>query len=942
VTLEQVDRTYTQTGWVGRSVRRKEDARLLRGEGEFIADMHRVGMLHAYFVRSKQAHARLAAVDLSKALEVPGVVAGYTGADLLEVGMRELLIDSLVPTMTGELRVPPSMPLAVDEVVFYGEPIAVLLAEDRYALEDAAELVHVSYEPLPVVIDPESALVEGTPKVFAHWPDNVLYRGTMGGDASQAFAEADVVIEERFEVPRSGATAMELRGVLTEWDDHRGLTHHTALQRPHLLQQAISQVFEWPEHMVRVIAPKDQGGSFGTKALLPREDFILALIAKNVKRPIRWIETREESFLAGVGQERGQIHYLQLAAKSDGTILGLRNRCIADLGDGSQAMYLGIGFPRLACFSIASTFSIPQVEIELVGVVTNKPCLTPSRPFGTFPVRFAVDRAVSMLAERLGMEVADVIRKNLISQFPHTSATGHFKDSGDYVGAFDILTETVNLPEFRIEQEQQRAAGRFIGIGFGHDPEMSGVSSKTYVPSQRKPGYGSAMVKVISSGKVQVFLGDPPSGQSHETAISQVLADEFGVAPEDVRLDYGDTLITPFALGNVGNRMASYTVNAAVVAARLLKQKMATVAAHDLGIDAAPDEFAFVGGEIIWEADPTRRISLAKIAQHLIEMPLNLPPGIEPGLEQTSYFEPKDVSNMTGSCLHAAIVEVDPETGEFKVLRYVVVDDCGKPINPLVVEGQIQGGVVQGIGSTVFEEFVYSERGELLTPTLEGYFLPSAADVPHVECHAHNVPTPHTPLGTKGKGEGTSAPVPGALANAVVDALSPFGIELNTLPLRPERIRGAVAKALHVTDPGEEPPVRSARVLPPGEGEGYELLEEMYGFLDGIQISLQPIWHPHIGQIRTWLNDYERSLGLAAERPDVLELLGGIFAGELEYGFDDLASPELTAEWQRLLDLPRPGGGHSYMDYINPALESHELLLIAFSQADPWAARPAE
>jgi len=900
--------------------------------------MRRVGMLYAHFVRSKHAHARLAAVDLTDALKVPGVVAGFTGADLLKLGMREILIDSLVPTMAGDLRVPPSMPLAVEKVVFFGEPIAILLAEDRYALEDAAELVHVAYDPLPILIDPEAALGDDAPNIYEQWPDNVLYRGKMGSDASDAFAQADIIIEERFEVPRSGATSMELRGVLTEWDDHRGLTHYTALQRPHLLQQAISQVLDWPEHMVRVVAPKDQGGSFGIKALVPREDFILALVAKHTKRPIRWIETREESFLAGVGQERGQIHYLQLAAKKDGTILGLRDRCIGDLGDGSQAMYLGIGFPRLACFSIASTFSIPQVEIELIGVVTNKPCLTPSRPFGTLPVRFAVDRVVSMLAARLGMEVAEVIRKNLIATFPHVSATGHFKDSGDYVGAFDILTGAVDLPEFRAEQERLRAVGRFIGIGFGHDPEMSGVSSKTYVPSQRKPGYGSAMVKVLNSGKVQVFLGDPPSGQSHETAIAQVLADEFGLVPEDVRLDYGDTLMTPFSLGNVGNRMASYTVNAAVVAARLLKEKIAKVVAHDLGIDAAPDEFRFVDGEVVWANDPTRRASLTDVARRVIETPLDLPPGVGPGLEQTSYFEPSDVPNMTGSSLHAAIVEVDPETGEFKILRYVVVDDCGKPINPLVVEGQIRGGVVMGIGNTVLEEFVYSERGELLNPTLEGYFLPSAADVPRIECHAHNIPTPHTPLGTKGKGEGTTAPVPGALSNAVVDALAPFGIEITSLPLRPERIRNAVASALHITDPGEDAaPQISTRQLPEGDGPGYELLAEMYGFLDGIQISLQPIWHPHIGGIRTWLRDFERSLDLAAERPDVLEILVGIFEGELEHGFNDLVSPELTDEWHRLMDLPRPGGGHSYLDYINPSLEAHELLLIAFSHADPWA-----
>ena len=920
--------------WVGRPLKRKEDLRLIRGQGQYLADMVIPGMVHAYFIRSKHAHARLKSIDVSRGLAVPGVVAIYTGRDLLALGMRELLIPPLVPELPGTLRVPPSMPLAVDKVVFHGEPIAVVLAESKYALEDAAELVVVDYEPLPVVASVDQAMQPDAPKVYEDWPDNFLYRAKMGSDASDAFAKADIIGEERFEVPRTGASPMELRGVLTQWDDHSGLTHCSTTQRPHLLRQAISQVLEWPEHMVRVIVPKDQGGAFGTKAPLSREDFVLALVARAAKRPVRWVESREESFRAGVGQERAQIHEMQIAARSDGTILGLRDRCIADVGGGQQPVFLGIGYPRAGCFLMTSFYDIPQAEIEIFGVVTNRPCLTPSRAFGTFPVRLAMDCAVNRVARELGLDPFEVFRKNLVTKFPYVTATGNFLDSGDFVGGFDRLAEIVDVASIRREQARLCEEGRYIGVGFGGEVERSGVSSQSYVPRQRKPGYGVATVKLLNSGKVHVLLGDPPSGQSHETVISQVLADEFGVTPDDVRLDYGDTLSTPYGIGNVGNRMASYTISAAVIAAREIKKKMGIVAAHDLRVDASPDEFIFAGGEIVWSKDPGARIGLRELAERIIERPLKLPQGTQPGLENTAYYEPKDVPNMTGASFHAAVVEVMPETGVIKILRYVVVDDCGKAINPLVVEGQVQGGVVLGLGNSLFEEFVYNERGELQNGTLEGYMMPSAADVPHVETYEHNVPTPNNPLGTKGKGEGAPGPVSSAITNAVEDALRPLGVRITSLPLRPERVRAAIGGILtpEVEEDAAdwvEPVVREFD----GEGDGYEILAEMYRLFDGIQISLQPTWHPYVGQIRGWLRDYSQLLDHAARSPRVLDVLAQMFSGERDCMFEPQAGGEWTAQWERLQALPRPDGGHAYLDYIIPALESHEMLLIAFSNA---------
>ena len=922
--------------WVGRPLKRKEDARLLRGKGQYIADMKLPNMLHVHFVRSTHAHARLIEIDFSAALAVPGVVAGFTGADLLENGMREMLIPSLLPVVVpgAEMRMPRSYPLAVGTTVFHGEPIAILLAEDRYALEDAAELVRVQYEALPIVVDPEKALEPGAPRVFEEWPDNVLYRETIGNGVGDAFEKADIVIKDRYEVPRTGCSPLEPRGILTVWEDDSGLRHVSTTQRPHLLRTALSEVLDIPDHLVRVITPKDQGGAFGTKAPLGREDFALALVAKMVGRPLRWIETREEHFRAGYGQERGQIHYLELAATREGKILGMRDRCIGDVGDGNQPMFMGLVFPKSGCIWMPSVYDIPQVEIELICVATNKPCLTPSRSFGSLPARFALDRSIDRLAKQLGLDPVAVRRKNLVDKFPHVTGTYNFLDGGDYIGGFDKLVSAIGVDAFRKEQARLREQGRYVGIGFGGEAEMSGVSSCAYVQLMNKPGYGAATVRVSSGGNVLVLDGDPPAGQSHETVIAQVMADEFGLTPDDVQLEYGDTLSTPYSMGAVGNRMAAYTASAAIKAARVLKEKMARVAAHDLGIDAPPEDFSFAGGDIVWAEDPSVRISFKDVAKHLIVMPINFPPGIEAGLEHTAYYEPPaDVPAMYGSNFHAAIVEVDPEAGEFTIQRYVVVDDSGRAINPLVVEGQSQGGVVMGMGNAIFEQFLYNDKGELQNVTLEGYLMPSAADVPHVEHLDHSIPTPHTPLGTRGKGEGAPGPVPGTIANAIEDALAPFDVKITDLPLRPERIRALIAQALGIEDVAEEagwnePVPRQFD----GEGEGYVLLTEMYRFYDGIQLSLQPIWHPYSSDIRGWLDDFGQALDTVAASPEIVAFMSEMFAGEEAHDFNEAASAELNAAWERLRSLPRPDSGHAYLDFIYPAFESHELLLIALSR----------
>lgn len=778
-------------GWVGRSIKRKEDIALLRGRGKYLGDRPNPrGTLHVGIVRSTHAHARIRSVDLGPALTMPGVVSGFTGADIAR-DVPALLVDSLRPMLAGTLQVPPSPLVAVDKVVFDGEPVAVLLAQDPRLLDDALCAVQVDYEPLPAVLDPELAVSPDAPVIFDGWQDNVLYRETLGNDVSEAFATAEVIVEQRFEVPRTGASPMEGRGALAEWDEAEGLTIHVKVQRPHILRLAISELLDIPHHMVRVIAPHNQGGGFGTHAPISREDILISLLARKIGKPLRWTESRADAFRAGIGQERGQVHYLEIASTRDGRILGLRDRMYADSGCGNSGVYLGFVMPWLGAAYLPNSYDIPNVQVDLVCAVTNKPPLNPSRSFGELPARFAMDSLLDMLADELKMEPAELRRINMVTEFPHITATGIGYDSGDYVAGFDAVVEAIDLEAFRKVQVEERAKGRYLGVGFATGVEMSGLSSAVFVPMENQPGFGAATVKVEATGMVTISIGDAPQGQSHETTLAQVAADELGITPTEITLRYGDTWTTPFGSGTLGNRSAPYTVSAVAMACREIKVKAATMAAHDLGVTALPEDFDFVDQLIVLRADPTVRITLAQVARRLIMMPINLPAAMAPGLEHTSYYEP-EFPSMMASGFHAAIVEVDRDTGAVTVLRYVAAEDSGREINPVVVAGQVHGGISCGIANATLEEFVYDADGRLLTTTLQDYLMPSAADVPPMEHIDVSVPSPYTPLGTRGKGEGVPGPVPAALANAVSDAV---GARVTTLPMTAQRVWEAMRAA---------------------------------------------------------------------------------------------------------------------------------------------------
>lgn len=771
--------------WVGKSIKRKEDRRLLVGNGQYLPDLVLPRMVTLGFVRSIHAHARITGIDTDTATALPGVVSAVTGRDVEHLG--PVLSEMSTPNLPGETKPPVFWPLSIDEVKYVGDPLAAVVARDKYTLEDALESVEVDYEPLDVVINPERALRDDAPRLYPDWGDNILYHQHIpAGDADAAFAEADHVVRERFRCHRTGGTPMETRSCLATYSPGEGLTLWLTTQRPHIKRHLLAEYLNIPHSQVRVIMPKDMGGAFGTKAPLYREELVACHLAMTLRRPVKWVENRQES-LMNVGQGRDQIHDIELALKRDGTIIGVRDRILADCGDARTAIYVGFAMPFLGAMYLINGYDVPNVDIDLTCVVTNKACLTPSRAFGSFAGRFAIDRAVELAARALDMDPVEIRLKNAIRSFPHVSAVGVHVDSGDFPGSFAKACAALEYDTFRARQAEAWQAGRYLGVGFSMGVEISGVPSEVLVPMERQPGFGVATVQFDAHGKVQVAEGDSPHGQGHETTIAQAVAGELGLSPEDVYVTYGDTHSGPFAAGTIGSRGASYTLSAAVLAARALRPKMAAIAAHLLNVEAAADEFVFQDGHAVLRRDENRRVPIAKIAEVALLSPTALPPGMEAGLEHTSHFE-AETAGMHSCNVHAAQVEVFPDTGAYKIVRYVAVDDSGQPINPMVVRGQIHGGVAMGIGNACMEEFLYDENGQQLTTTLLDYHIPSSLDLPHIETIEHNVPSPHTPLGSKGKGEGTPGMVPAAVANAIDDALRPFGVTVTELPLTPERI----------------------------------------------------------------------------------------------------------------------------------------------------------
>jgi carbon-monoxide dehydrogenase large subunit len=754
---------------VGARIKRREDPRLLRGLARYVDDLRLPGTLSAAVLRSPHAHAKIRSVRVERALSHPGVIAVSSGAELRnEIG--PLPVDSQNPT----LRIPKHYVLAVERVCYAGEGVAVVVAEDRYAAVDALLLIEVDYEPLAVVTDPELALTKESPVIHPEWPDNVAFRSNRSqGDLSAAFERADRIVKQRLVHQRLAPAAIETRGVLARYlPDEMELTVWSSTQIPHLLKSHLSEMLKLPEEQVRVIAP-EVGGGFGSKLNIYAEEALVAFLALRLGRPVKWIEERRENMHSTI-HGRGQVGEIEVAVKKDGKILGLRSRVVADIGAYHQLYTPGI--PRFTGLMLSGCYKIPAMSIEVTGAFTNKMSTDAYRGAGRPEATYVIERMMDRIAGELGIDPAEVRRKNFPrpAEFPFSTATGLSYDSGNYQASLDKALKLAGYRKLRREQKRLRKQQRYLGIGLSTYVEICAMG----------PGSGEyGSVSVEPNGKVTVLTGVSPHGQGQETSFAQIVADELGVELDEITVLHGDTAVVESGVGTFGSRATAVGGTAVLQAAERVKEKARAIAAYLF--EADPEDIVFNGGRFSVKGVPKKNLTLKQIAREA-QAAKKLPKGMKLGLSAAATFEPSNFTFPFGA--HVCVVEVDPESGEIAIKKYVAVDDCGKVINPLLVDGQIHGGIVQGLGQALFEEVIYDENGQLITGSLMNYALPRAENLPRLQLARTETPTPVNPLGAKGVGEaGTIGSTP-AIVNAVVDALSPFGVTHIDMPLKPEKI----------------------------------------------------------------------------------------------------------------------------------------------------------
>ena len=760
---------------LGERIKRKEDPRLIQGRGHYVDDVKLDGMLHMAFARSVHAHARLKSVNVSAARAHPGVVAAYTGADLKgKVG--------LVPCAAGMegLKVPDHPCLAVDKVCYVGEPMAAVVARDRYVARDAADLIEIDYEPLPAVVDPEKALAAGSPLIHEKLGDNVAFVAKLeGGDWKSVEADKSLkVIKQRMINQRLAPVSMETRGVIASYSPGEDtLTVWSSTQIPHILKTQLSLMSGVDEARCRVIAP-EVGGGFGSKLNVYGEEGVACFASKSLGKPVKWIEGRGENLVATI-HGRDQINTVEIYAAPDGKVVGLKCWIIADLGAYHQLLTPAI--PTLTALMIVGCYNTPNVFVETKGVFTNKMATDAYRGAGRPEATYIIERAMDLVAHELNLDPVDVREKNFPSskEFPLSLVTGVTYDTANYQKTLKKVLRLAGYPSLRKEQERLRKKGRYLGIGLSTYVEICAMG-----PSSRMPagGWEFGSVRVDPTGKVTVLSGTSPHGQGEETSFAQIVADGLGIPYDDVTVYHGDTFQVPIGIGTFGSRTTAVGGTAIYRAVEQLKKKMARIAAHKLGVK--PGELEFKDGKVE-TADGQKSMTFVEVAGEAI-FAKQLPPGIEPGLAEQCVFEPANYTFPFGA--HVAVTEIDGETGEVRLRNYFAVDDCGRILNPMLVDGQIHGGLAQGIGQALWEEHVYDENGQLVTGTLMDYAVPKAFHFPWFETENTQTRTPVNPLGVKGVGEaGTIGSTP-AVVNSVIDALSPFGVRHVDMPLKPEKI----------------------------------------------------------------------------------------------------------------------------------------------------------
>ena len=762
--------TKTET-LVGKRIRRREDPRLITGTATYVDDIQMPGMHHACFVRSPHGAAKIKSINTKAALDLPGVVAVFTGRDTEKVG----------PVPCGAslpgLRVPHHHVLAIDRVYFVGHPVAVVVATDRYIARDAADQVEVDYEALPAVTDVEKALKPGAPAVHPEWPDNTAFNFHQeNGEVDAVFAAAEVVVKQRITSQRLIPTAMETRGVVTEWHPgDKALTLYSSTQIPHLLRSLVAGMLGLQENRLRVVTP-EVGGGFGSKLNVYAEEALMGFIAMRIGKPIKWIESRRENFMCTI-HGRGHVDYYEVAAKKDGTILGIKLKLLQDLGAYHQLLTPAI--PTLSVLMMPGLYNCQNIRADIVGVFTNAVPTDAYRGAGRPEATHGIERMVDILATELKMDPAEIRLKNFVGkdQFPYTTATGLSYDSGNYALPLQKALDLVEYKKLREDQKQSRTQGRLMGVGISTYGEICAIGPSPATPAG---GWESATVKIEPSGKVTVMTGASPHGQGEETTFAQIAADELGVDIDDVLVVHGDTAVVQYGIGTFGSRGTAIGGTAMYFAIQELKKKIKNYGAMLL----ESSDVSFANG-VCTDKKSGKSVTLAEIAGASYRA-MKLPPGETPGLVATNFWEPPNFTFPFGA--HIVVTEIDRETGAIDLKRYVAVDDSGKMINPLLVDGQVHGGVAQGLGQALWEQAVYDDNGQLITGELMDYALPKAGMLPWIESSHTETPSPVNPLGVKGVGEAGTIGCSPAVVNSVVDALSPLGVRHIDMPLTPEKI----------------------------------------------------------------------------------------------------------------------------------------------------------
>jgi carbon-monoxide dehydrogenase large subunit len=762
---------------VGTRVKRREDPRLITGNATYCDDVKLPGLLHMALLRSPYGHARITKIDASKARSMRGVVAVVTGSDVKDLS-GPVPIGGSLPGQKDTIR----WPLAIDETRHVGEPVAVVVANDRYLARDAAETIEVEYEPLPAVVDVEQAFGDGAPRVHEEFENNVAYYSPVStGDVERAFQSAEVHISQRMVEQRLAPVPMETRAVVAQFNKGDGtLTVWNSTQAPHLLKSILSALLNVPEQKVRVIAP-EVGGGFGCKVNVYPEDLLACALSIKTGRPIKWIETRSEAMMATI-HGRDHVAYVELAANRDGTITAMRIKILAAMGAYEQLFTSMV--PTLSGLMVSGCYKIPNVLCEIYGVFTNTTPTAAYRGAGRPEATYYIERAMDILAEELKMDPVELRRKNFPGpdEFPFNTPSGLAYDSGDYEKTLNRAMEIAGYPDIRERQRQERSTGSrtLTGVGLSTWVEICGMGPSVAVPGG---GWEMGEVQIERSGTVTIHTGASPHGQGQETTFAQIAADELGVPIDNVTVIHGDTAMVTHGVGTFGSRGLAVGGAALVMSIEKVKDKAKRFAAHLM--DANVDDLIYDRGGVYVQGSPDRGMSLPQISEAAWGA-ASLPPGEEPGLQATSFFEPSNFTFPFGA--HIAIVEIDRDTGAVRLARYIGVDDCGRIISPLLVAGQLHGGIAQGIAQVLSEEVVYDSDGQLLTGTLMDYAIPTAEMFPRFELDHTETPTPVNPLGAKGVGEaGTIASSP-AVVNAVVDALKPFGIRHVDMMVKPESV----------------------------------------------------------------------------------------------------------------------------------------------------------